>query len=222
MEMEQALSALDGFDGWMIGTCRARLNLCGPGKAHGDETGRTGRYIAKLQRQSSSVAVIQVNHEEDGGSSLQVLLINPSCSTKEKTGPSRPDQSTEPDQSIKQPKKTVCFSGQQIDTFVKAVSDDNPIHRGQHAVVPGFLMMNELAACLLCGGDDRPDWDFVNADLDVKFRSPLRAGEMAGVEQQMRDDNSLHVLIRAEDLILLEMKLKAEYAIKYKPENAVK
>lgn len=215
MEMERALSALDGFDGWMIGTCRARLRLCRIRKTCEDGDGGAGRYAAKLQRRGDSFAMFRVEREGDGGNSLQVLLVKPVSDIREEirqAGSDLPEKESE---------MTVRFSGQQIDNFVKAVSDDNPIHRGQNAVVPGFLMMNELAAGILCGGDDRTDWDVIDADLDVKFRSPLRAEEMAHMEKQTRDDKGLRILIHAGDRLLLEMKLKAEYAIKYNPKNAV-
>ena len=41
---------------------------------------------------------------------------------------------------------TLAFSRSQMEEYLREAADTNPIHQGEAAVLPGFLVMN---ACLL-------------------------------------------------------------------------
>lgn len=67
---------------------------------------------------------------------------------------------------------TLAFSRSQMEEYLREAADTNPIHQGEAAVLPGFLVMN---ACLLRLW--KKGWMKGQTALEVRFLAPLRPDE---------------------------------------------
>jgi hypothetical protein len=123
--MERALSVLEGYDGWVIGKCDLTYSGTSGGKMPAE-------YRTETVKRGSSLAMATVSGENDF---LKILLVKPSPKNggkSRKTG------------SRKAAEVPLFFSENQVETYLNEVSDYNPIHKGQKAIVPGLLMMNRI------------------------------------------------------------------------------
>lgn len=84
-----------------------------------------------------------------------------------------------------------------IDTYLKESRDGNLIHRGEAAVVPGFLMVNRI----LEGYGDC-------IEASVRFYLPLRCQEPAELVEQKTGEQSRTVELFTDRGRILQMKLQ--------------
>ena len=66
-------------------------------------------------------------------------LINPGCFSGEK-GSERIGVQSRPCHST----SSLTVTENEIQSYLQAVNDTNPIHQGKSAIVPGFLMVNKM------------------------------------------------------------------------------
>lgn len=67
---------------------------------------------------------------------------------------------------------TLAFDRSQMEEYLREVADTNPIHQGELAVLPGFLVMNECLLRLWKRG-----WIKGKTVLEVRFLAPLHPEE---------------------------------------------
>ncbi len=155
MHLERELSGLEGYEGWMIGKCRFSF---GDGAEQEAVPGAAdaGKQSGKLRvlRAGSRLAEVEIL-SADEKDRLTVTLVN-----------AVPGSSA----GLRRAETAECFTATRAETdaYLEAAGDNNPIHQGAHAVVPGFLMVNRLAQDC---GDCR--------EIAVRFYHPLYLGEAA-------------------------------------------
>lgn len=134
-ELFSTFSGVGQFDGWMIAKLNFRRLL------KGSQVVSKEKYEAVVLRQRARYAILE---SEDDAWQIQMHLIKPREQKKE-------DGSRE---GHKKCLEKESFSGEEIARwkldkkeildFVNAVEDMNPIHRREHAIVPGFLFVEKL------------------------------------------------------------------------------
>ena len=209
LKIERALSDLRGFDGWMIGKCRASLHLLLEKGRGREQSLRSGHYAAEIIKRGSASAVIRVEESKDGllppqepGSQmnfLQVLLVNPRVRNGARSiGVARSERQIERQKENQRREEAegrfsepVCFSAVQTENFLELSADRNPIHRGKGAIVPGFLILNRIAAYCLKAHRGNAGWGSCRLDIEAKFLSPLPVGETAALESVCEKEGSV-------------------------------
>lgn len=195
-ELEKTLSGLAGYEGWMIAKCRFCFD-----EKKGNHTGGTVNFdqpedkspvyqmqVLKSDARLAQVCITKESREKE--ESLNVTLIDPGCFSGEK-GLERTNVLTKTSQSA--PSLTV--TEKEIQAYLQAVNDTNPIHQGERAIVPGFLMVNKMfemfqifAACPI--------------QVDVRFLTPLQEGEEIQFTAKTEDSKKTILLKTSERTIL--------------------
>lgn len=193
MILEKVLSGLPGYPGWMIGSCRFSFRK----EAGGNKLGQMQHSCdLKVLRSDARLAEVEIRNltTED---QLRVMLVNAASGTET-------DQKTTGKQhrDIRLPsswKESEAFlvTREAIDTYLKESRDGNLIHRGEKAVVPGFLLVNRL----LEGYEDC-------IVASVRFYLPLRCGETARLVEQKTREYSRTVELFTDRGRILQMKLQ--------------
>ncbi len=158
--MESALSEFQGFQGWVIGKCSVWI------RKTREEREKLSHAI--LLKRNDMLAVFQVygnNRQFDG--MLQVTLIKPYLK-----------KSVEERRKDKRGKTlgNLVFSAEQINRFLDSVSDNNPVHRGDGAIVPGFMIMNDI---MVRTGEEVMKKIGKNFVMEARFLVPMKVGEEA-------------------------------------------
>ena len=169
---ERALSTLEGYEGWMIGT--TTLHMDWQPKQGENEFCHTKLTpeIIKKGRSAIRVRIAAAEEEKEReNEEMEVLLVKPRQSVlapeKEKMPLMKAitELGSEDDD-------TLAFSRSQMEEYLREAADTNPIHQGEAAVLPGFLVMN---ACLLRLW--KKGWMKGQTALEVRFLAPLRPDE---------------------------------------------
>lgn len=162
--MESALSEFQGFQGWVIGKCSVWIRNTKEEKEKNKE--KFSRAI--LLKRNSMLAAFQIygsNRQLEG--MLRVTLIKPflTMAVKERWR----------DKRGKILGKLV-FSAEQTSQFLDSVSDNNPIHEGDGATVPGFMIMNDIVEQTREEILKKMGKNFVT---EARFLFPMKVGEVA-------------------------------------------
>ena len=196
--LEKTLSKLSGYEGWMIAKCR----FCFKKQREDSSSGRllhfeqpdNEEYAYKMQVQKSDARLVQVciteesrGKEED---SLNVTLINPGCFSGEK-GSERIGVQSRPCHSA----SSLTVTENEIQSYLQAVNDTNPIHQGKSAIVPGFLMVNKMFEMFQI-------FTTGSFQVDVRFLTPLQVGEETEVTVKTEDSKKTILFKISERTIL--------------------
>lgn len=239
LKMERSLSKLQGFDGWMIGKCHAFFAL-EPIENRKDKNCHNERYVARIAKCGSSASIARVEKQGDipplsqtqeyKGNFLQVLLVKPDV--RKVKDPERRDdiQNSKNLQGDFVVEETswhnlwpIHFSADQLEYFLKESADQNPIHRGPDAIVPGFLMMNWIATSGLLRENESEKKDekkderrdeknkieikYGHITLEAKFFFPLRVLEEAKLEYRTERDGENHFLLCTAHGVAMELRM---------------
>ncbi len=172
LRFERALSTLEGYEGWMIGT--TTLHLDWQPKQGEDEFCHTKLVPEIIKKGRSAIRVRIAAAEEEKKREnewMEVLLVKPRqgalISEKEEIPliKATAERSSEEDEAL-------TFERSQMEEYLREAADTNPIHQGEAAVLPGFLVMNECLLRLWKRGCIKE-----KMVLEVRFLAPLHPEE---------------------------------------------
>lgn len=196
--LEKTLSKLSGCEGWMIARCRFCLKKQREDSSSGRllhfEQPDNEEYTYKMQVQKSDARLVKVlitgrsRREED---SLEVTLIDPGSLS----GGIQPGRTLIPTENTRS-SPSLTVTEKEIQSYLQAVNDTNPIHQGKDAIVPGFLMVNRMFVMFQ---DRLPD----QLQLDVRFLMPLQTGEEA-VFSMSSEENKKSILLKTSTRTILK------------------
>ncbi len=199
--MERAMSQIRGFQGWVIGACtfslrerhiprhlapKANLSLYEP------------VFQGQLLKKGNSLATLKVDDQNKVCADwLEAILVKSTGKISKNTPGIK---SAEPSIS------SLVFTRYQTDEFLEQVQDDNPIHQGENAIVPGFLMANRLLS-LLTGNEP--------VLAKIRFLAPLPVNMPAflGQEPATDEDITRHFFLAAENHIILKAEISSEKGV---------
>ena len=136
---------LSEYEGWMIAKCRFRFdekkrNYAGETVDFNQLEDESFAYQLQVLKSDARLAQICITGEnrgkEDG---LDVTLIDLGSFSSEK----RSEKTLALTQSL-HPNPSFTVTEKELQSYLQAVNDTNPIHRGKSAIVPGFLMVNKM------------------------------------------------------------------------------
>ena len=159
--LERTLSTLSGHEGWVIGKCRFELGTVEKKSVHDIAD---YPYQLEILRENRNLAEIQIRGGYVGDY-LLVTLMKPI-----ENGGRRIRE--------KDLAQTGNFlvTREETDRYLVATGDKNPIHQGENAIVPGFLMVNKIAEMF-----ENPE------KLRVRFFTPLAVGESVELVIRKKD-----------------------------------
>lgn len=193
MILEKVLSELPGYLGWMIGSCRFSFGKEAGGNTPGQMQHSCDLTVLRSDARLAEVEIRNLTTEDQ----LRVMLVNAASGTetdRETTGKQHRDIRLP---SSQKESEAFLVTREAIDTYLKESRDGNLIHRGEAAVVPGFLMVNRLLEGY--GGCDA---------ASVRFYLPLRCGEKARLVEQKTGEHSRTVELFTDRGRILQMKLQ--------------
>ena len=169
---ERALSTLKGYEGWVIGT--TTLHLGWQSKQGEDAFCHTKLTPEIIKKGHSAIRVRIAAAEEEKERQnewMEVLLVKPrqGVLALEKEKMPRMEAITE---LSSEDDDVLVFDRSQMEEYLREAADTNPIHLGEAAVLPGFLVMNECLLRLRKRG-----WVEEKAALEVRFLAPLHPDE---------------------------------------------
>ncbi len=195
--LEKTLSGLSGYEGWMIAKCRFCLKEQKEDRAeellHFEQPDDQG-YTYKMQVQGRDARLVKVRitgQSRRAEERLEVTLIDPGSLSREKQ-PDRTPVLAEDTRSS----TPLTVTEKEIQSYLQAVNDTNPIHRGKDAIVPGFLMVNRLFEMF-------QDWIPDQLQMDVRFLTPLQVGEEA-VFSMSSEENKKIILLKTSTRTILK------------------
>ncbi|MCD8084099.1 MAG: hypothetical protein LUE86_11465 [Clostridiales bacterium] len=177
--LEQSLTAIEGFDGWMIGN--AKLTCQG-----GLPSGAVSCPPPFLCRRTPKLAQIEARAVWPGGwATIRMMLIRPDQS---QSGEAQENRTANffAGQSHAHG-KPFRISDEELTHFLEMVPDGNPIHRGDDAILPGMLIMNRLLD-RIWNEIARPPETF---HAEIRFRLPLHKNETWYLTVGREDDSRL-------------------------------
>ena len=215
MALEKTLSGLSGYRGWMIGKCRFSFG-------REEKPSETLEYLQQschlaVLRADQRLAEVEIINPETGDK-LRVMLTGASPQTRSRTDRAVPEAAgkqlntgteTEPGQvaaerqqavkaeSHQETGGTFRITPEEISAYLHVSEDKNPIHRGEEAVVPGFLMVNRILEGY---------GDYITAS--VRFYLPLQCEEPAKLVEQKTGEYSRTVELFTDRGRILQMKLQ--------------
>lgn len=163
-KLERALSEFQGFEGWLIGKCNVRIANQLEVKGKNKEE----FFKASLLKRNNMLAVFQVygNHGNlEGKLALTLIKTDLTNSSRRGLNGKRGEMYG-----------TLVFSSEQVSRFLDSVSDSNPIHKGDDAIVPGFMIMNQVVEQ---AGEELHKKTGENFKTEVRFLSPMKTGQPA-------------------------------------------
>ena len=204
LRFERALSTLEGYEGWMIGT--TTLHLDWQPKQGEDEFCHTKLVPEIIKKGCSAIRVRivapreEIEQENDW---MEVLLVKPRqgalISEKEEIPliKATAELSSEDDE-------TLTFDRSQMEEYLREAADTNPIHQGEAAVLPGFLVMNECLLRLWKRG-----WIKKKTVLEVRFLAPLHPDEEVLLSDSGQEGRSgVHLRTRQGEKEILSIEEK--------------
>lgn len=126
LKLAAGLSVYNGgeYDGYVIG--RAVLELSG-------KIVKTENRIRLKRKNYVVMDVTGYGAGQEITGRLEVTMVKPTAVFKEQTKVQEPEE------------EAAClFTQEQVDRYLLAVQDTNPIHRGKAAVVPGLMLVDFL------------------------------------------------------------------------------
>lgn len=193
MILEKVLSELPGYLGWMIGSCRFSFGKEAGGNTPGQMQHSCDLTVLRSDARLAEVEIRNLTTEDQ----LRVMLVNAASGTetdRETTGKQHLDIRLP---SSRKESEAFLVTREAIDTYLKESRDGNLIHRGEAAVVPGFLMVNRI----LEGYGDC-------IEASVRFYLPLRCQEPAELVEQKTGEQSRTVELFTDRGRILQMKLQ--------------
>ncbi|MFR2319055.1 MAG: hypothetical protein ACLS7U_06430 [Enterocloster sp.] len=194
--LEKTLSGLAGYEGWMIAKCRFRFDK--KKRNHAGETvdfnqleDESFAYQMQVLKSDARLAQVCITGENRGNEdSLDVTLIDPGFLSGEK----RSEKTLVLTQSI-HPSPFFTVTEKEIQSYLQAVNDTNPIHQGKSAIVPGFLMVNKMFEMFQI-------FTIGSFQVDVRFLTPLQVGEETEVTVKTEDSKKTILFKISERTIL--------------------
>lgn len=203
LRFERALSTLEGYEGWMIGT--TTLHLDWRFKQGEDEFCHTKLTPEIIKKGRSAIRVRIAAEEEKKRENewMEVLLVKPRqgvlTSEKEEIALMKAitELSSEDDE-------TLTFDRSHMEEYLREAADTNPIHQGEAAVLPGFLVMNECLFRLWKRG-----WIKEQTVLEVRFLAPLHPDEeVCLLDSEREGRNVMHLKTRQGEKEILSIEEK--------------
>lgn len=194
--LEKTLSGLSGYEGWMIAKCRFRFDE--KKRNHAGETvdfnqleDESFAYQMQVLKSDARLVQVCITGENRGNEdSLDVTLIDPGSLSGEK----RSEKTLVLTQSI-HPSPFFTVTEKEIQSYLQAVNDTNPIHQGKSAIVPGFLMVNKMFEMFQI-------FTTGSFQVDVRFLTPLQVGEETEVTVKTEDSKKTILFKISERTIL--------------------
>ena len=194
---------LSGYDGWMIGACIY------------EQSEMKNSCKSEIVKQSQNFAVMRNQLEFEGlYYQLELHIVKPKGYVDEKRDNhlSVPEVSEANLQSGSEreddtDKSLVIFSHLDILRFVEAVGDTNPIHRKNHAVVPGLLMVKWMLENLFEHGDFEKTKECKELKCQFRFKKPVFAGDKLHVELPMEHKKQIYECKREDNEIVWNMRI---------------
>ncbi len=187
--LEKTLSELPGYRGWMIGKCRFSFG----GEEKPAEAPGPLRQSCHLDvlRSDRRLAEVEITNPLTGDQ-LCVMLVR--AFPKMKSGTEKAAAEAAGKQKTGE---AFLVTSEEISMYLYASEDENPIHQGKAAVVPGFLMVNRI----LEGYEDC-------IEASVRFYLPLRCQESAELVEKKTGEQSRIVELFTDRGRILQMKLQ--------------
>ena len=194
--LEKTLSGLSGYEGWMIAKCRFRFDE--KKRNHAGETADFNQledesfaYQMQVFKSDARLAQVCITGENRGKEdSLDVTLIAPGSFSNEK----RSEKTLALTQS-RHPSPSFTVTEKELQSYLQAVNDTNPIHQGKSAIVPGFLMVNKMFEIFQISTAG-------SFQVDVRFCTPLQVGEEAEFTMKTEDSKKTILFKISERTIL--------------------
>lgn len=182
-------SSVGQFDGWMIAKLNFRRLL------KGSQIVSKEKYEAVVLRQRARYAILE---SEDDAWRIQMHLIKPREQKKEDGSREEHKQFLEKEAFFGEEIARWNLDKKEILDFAIAVGDMNPIHRREHAIVPGFLFVERLWT-------DAKVAEQINKwqEFEVVFSNPAYEEEAITLLKEEKTGSILAVTKREEAPILL-------------------
>lgn len=203
VNMEQTLKVLKGYNGWIIGKCE----LCLEG---GLREMNPEDYSLNILKQGRTLVLTEIRGpNEEKKEYLRVLLVKPfhlkTNGKEERNAVFNKKGEICETNSISE--REFCISAAEASHFLEKVSDYNSIHQGEQAILPGFLIMNEILKVLLHLKIICEDRFYAN----TKFILPLRPQEQAvlkiGPEKNGKREITLDL---PNSMVALRMEIRTD------------
>ena len=197
--LEKVLSTLPDHKGWMIGKCRFTLAK----NARDNDA-----YTLEILRENQHLSEVRIQSGENGDR-LDVTLIKPA--KKQKKLPGQPESAEgrqEEKKKIGEETKMAeelprqqefLITREETDTYLEVSGDQNPIHRGEHAIAPGFLMANRIIRMF-----EMPE------TVQVRFLAPLPVGESADLIIWEKSGREQTAEVQKENAKILKIQILEE------------
>lgn len=142
------------YDGYFIGKVSLEFNMAA-------DAGKMSENQAHIIKSRENYAELAASGDfADGYLSIHMYLMKPVSKAAAQNNSGDQNKHDVPNKYT----PNMIFSKSEILSFVSATGDFNPIHQGEHPVVPGLLIMEKLILDLM--------HSFI-----IRFRTPLYADE---------------------------------------------
>lgn len=155
-EMLRTFSKLKGYEGWLLAqmSWHVTAHSCKESRQNaGAREQETANEIIVSQerwqiqeKKKKAFATITLSKTGDGyRHEIVVFLIKPKAGSRSDQQPKSsriPLAASRSDQQLSPPR--ISFSSSQIEQYLTQTKDYNPIHKGERAIVPGFLILQKI------------------------------------------------------------------------------
>lgn len=148
------------YDGYFIGKVSLEFNMAA-------DAGKMSENQAHIIKSRENYAELAAGGDfADGYLSIHMYLMKPvsKATAQSNSGVQNKCSSQYKSVAVNEYTQDMIFSKSEILSFVSDTGDFNPIHQGEHPVVPGLLIMEKLILDLM--------HSFI-----IRFRTPLYADE---------------------------------------------
>lgn len=147
-------SNVGNYDGYFIGKVSLKFNMA----ADAGKMSENQAHIIKIRENYAELAA--GGDFADGYLSIHMYLMKPVSKAAAQNNSGDQNKSATANEYT----PDIIFSKSEILSFVSDTGDSNPIHQGEHPVVPGLLILEKLIL------------DFMHSFV-IRFRTPLYADE---------------------------------------------
>ena len=142
------------YDGYFIGKVSLEFNMAA-------DAGKMNENRAHIIKSRENYAELAASGDfADGYLSIHMYLMKPVSKVAAQSNSGDQNKHDVPNKCT----PDMIFSKSEIFSFVSDTGDSNPIHQGEHPVVPGLLILEKLIL------------DFMHSFV-IRFRTPLYADE---------------------------------------------
>lgn len=142
------------YDGYFIGKVSLEFNMAA-------DAGKMNENRAHIIKSRENYAELAASGDfADGYLSIHMYLMKPVSKAAAQNNSGDQNKHDVPNKCT----PDMIFSKSEIFSFVSDTGDSNPIHQGEHPVVPGLLILEKLIL------------DFMHSFV-IRFRTPLYADE---------------------------------------------